>query len=92
MEVFGVEPEIATGFTLNFDAEVREGSPLMLRVTGELKPPAGVTVTVYTPVPPRVTVSGLGAIEIENDPAAFTTSVAPVVCVSVPLTPWMVNG
>src|SRR5579863_8683418 len=85
-------PEVGTGFGVKVDAEVFEGSPLMVNVTGEIKPPAGVTVIVYTPWPLRFTASGLGEIEIENDPTEFTTSVAPMVWVIPPPIPWIVKG
>jgi hypothetical protein len=71
---------------------VREGSPLTLNVTVELKPPEAVTFTVYLTDDPRCTVWDVGVTEIEKSPVALTTSVAEVEWLSEPLVPLIVNG
>jgi len=92
LDVCGVPLEVGTGFTVKVDADVFDGNVPIFSVTAELKPPNGVTVTVYIPLLPRLTTRGLGESEIENHPAEFTTRVAPTVWLSPPLTPWMVNA
>ena len=68
------------------DGVAPSGKPITLRDTVSLKPPLGVTVTLYDPVRPRFTteVPGVAARVKSGDAAEFTTSVTEVDCVRPP--------
>jgi len=97
----GVELDVLTvsvealpvGFGLK-EPDALGGRPLTDSVTAPLKPPLGVTVTVYTALEPRGTFCDEGAADSEKSAAAgaVTTSVTVVECVSVGLVPVTVIG
>jgi hypothetical protein len=68
--------------------------PPGVSATFPVNPFAGVTVTVYVTVPPRLTVCEAGEMLTvkEGDGGVLTTRLAEVVCTKEPLVPWMVNG
>ena len=61
------------------------------RVTPELNPLAGVTVTVEVPVAPAVAVAAVALKEKLGWTAAFTVSAMVVVALSEPLVPFTVS-
>ena len=69
-------------------------APLVVRATLPVNPFAGVTITVYTAVPPRFTDCEAGdTLTLKEGCAGWLmTRFAEVVCISEPLVPWMVNG
>src|SRR5262249_60433094 len=79
---------LPVGFGLK-EPDAWGGRPLPDSVTAPLKPPLGVTVTVYTALEPRGTFCDEGAADSEKSAAAgaVTTSVTVVECVSVALVP-----
>jgi hypothetical protein len=87
-----VVPEPVTEMGLNRES-VWAGAPLTLNVTFPVNPFSAVTVTVYEPWLPRLTVSVVGAAEIEKSAPAeeVTTRLTVVVCTVVPLVPVIVR-
>jgi hypothetical protein len=82
------EPEPVTDRGLKL-GEVRDGSPLTLKLTVPLNPPDGVTVTVYVVKEPRLTDWEAGEALMEKSPvlAGFTTRVTVVEWTNAPLVP-----
>jgi hypothetical protein len=80
---------VVAGFGLNVPA-APEGNPLIVRLTGLVKPPDGVIVTLYVVEPPCCTV-WLDGVALSAKFGAFTTRETVLLCVKAPLVPVSVS-
>lgn len=83
--------EAVAGFVPNVPVMPR-GHPDAVKVTPELKPFAGVTVTVDVPVDPAAAVAALALKVKLGGCDAFTVSAMAVVVAKVPLVPFTVSA
>ena len=89
MELAELLPVIETGFTVKLEL-VRRGRPPRLRLTLPVNPPDGVTVMVSLELEFTATVmvpEAAASEKVPDEPEEFTTSVAVVEWVRLPLVP-----